>query len=547
MKKKKLPIGISDFKDIITKDYYYIDKTLLIEELLDKGAGVTLITRPRRFGKTLNMSTLKYFFDIENSEENRKLFDGLNISKTEYMEHQGKYPVIFFTMKDITGITYEEMFTRFKEVMRTLFDEYEALRDKLNESDLMQFDKIWLVKADANYSLGIQFLSKILYKHYGVKPVLLIDEYDSPMINANENGYYNEAKSLLGTFYGSALKDGICSFAVVSGILRIAKESIFSSLNNLKVSTILTGDYNYFGMTETEVEEILRYYDLQTTLEDTKKWYNGYLFGDLRVYNPWSILYHCSSRKLEAFWINTSGNLLIKEILRYADKEIFNTFHTLLKNGSVKTTLQENMVFGMKYSDSTLLYLMFSAGYLTIDRKGEEKHQYYLTIPNYEVKEYFQDTFMEIVSPKNYGKFWDLITALRDGNITGIDSVEELLQMMFEASMSYMDGSSEEKFYHNLILGMIMCMDKYFYPLSNREAGYGRYDIALEPKDPLGIGYIFEFKVANKLEEMDGLGSEALEQIENKRYRTDMENRGVKDIKEIAMVFYKKSLKFYWK
>lgn len=545
--KKKLPIGIDDFEKIIELNYYYVDKTLFIQEVLEKRAEVTLLTRPRRFGKTLNISTLKYFLDIKGAIENRDLFKGTKIEETDYMEYQGKYPVIYLTMKDLDGEDFESFFEAFKTLISSLFETHKYLREKLDKRNLLFFDKIWFQEEKANYDTALKFLSQLLYDYYGVKPVILIDEYDSPFIIANEKRYYEKVKTLLGRFYGSALKEGIISFSVVTGILRIAKESIFSTLNNLKVSTILTGDYKYFGMTEIEVEDVLKYYDLETTLGDIQKWYNGYLFGDLKVYNPWSILYHCSSGKLKAFWINTSANLLIKEILREADREIFNIFHTLLKDGSVKTTLQENMIFGMRYSDSTLLYLMFSAGYLTIDRKGEEKNQYFLTIPNYEVKEYFKDTFMEIVSPRNYGKFTDLIVALRDGNVTGIDSVEELLQTMFETSMSYMDGSTEEKFYHNLILGMMICTDSYFYPLSNRESGYGRYDIALEPKDITKIGYIFEFKIADNFNDMDKVGSEALKQIADKKYRTDMENRGIKDIREIALVFCKKSLRFYIK
>ncbi|MGL5703520.1 MAG: AAA family ATPase, partial [Cetobacterium sp.] len=254
MDKKKLPVGVSNFKELIKENYYYVDKTGFIEEILEKRANVTLICRPRRFGKTLNMSTLKYFLDRDNAQENRRLFNGLKIEKTEYMREQGKYPVIFLSMKGVKGESYSKFLQKFSSVLIDLYNEYEVFREKLNMSEKMYFDKVWLGDPDADLSKALKFLGDILYKYSGIKPVLLIDEYDSPMIVANEKGYYEEAKELIGDFYGDGLKDAPISFAVVTGILRVAKESIFSTLNNLKVSTLLTENYNHFGMTEYEVE-----------------------------------------------------------------------------------------------------------------------------------------------------------------------------------------------------------------------------------------------------------------------------------------------------
>ncbi|MGL5989721.1 AAA family ATPase [Cetobacterium sp.] len=547
MKRKKLPIGKSDFKSLREENYYYIDKTEFIEEILEKRTEVTLICRPRRFGKTLNMSTLKYFLDIENAAKNRSLFSGLNIEKTEHINEQGKYPVIFLTMKGISGDNFSQFLQKFSSELGNLYNKYEFFRDKMNKRELAYFDKIWLEVPDTDFSSALRFLSDILYKHYNIKPVLLIDEYDSPMIASHEKGYYDKAKELIGNFYGSALKDAPISFAVVTGILRVAKESIFSSLNNLKVSTLLSSDYNYFGMTETEVESVLKYYKLETTIESAKNWYNGYTFGNEKMYNPWSILNHCDSGKLESYWVNSSANTLIMQLLKDSDTSIKDIFYELLRGGKAKAILDDNMIFGERYSDSTILYLMFSAGYLTIENTGEDEDQYYLRIPNLEVKKYFRKTFIELLTNNSRDSFSQLKTALKDGKICGNNSVEEKINSMFEASMSYFDGSKEEKFYHNLILGMMIGLDSSFYIHSNREEGLGRYDLALEPKNKNGIGYIFEFKVANSnsKSDLDFAGTHALDQINEKCYEQGLKQRGIEKIIKIGMVFSSKVMKLY--
>lgn len=549
MNKKKLPIGKSDFKEIIGGNYYYVDKTGFIEEVLEKNYEVTLICRPRRFGKTLNMSALKYFLDMKDAEENRKLFKGLKIEKTEYIKRAGKYPVIFLTLKDLSGKNYQDFFSEFKRLISRLFKEHKHLLKLLDEYDFENFDKILRRKDEADYDTALQFLSELYKEYVGVKPVLLIDEYDSPMIIANEKGYYEDVKELMSTFYGSSLKDAPISFAVVTGILRVAKESIFSSLNNLKVSTLLKGDYNHFGMNETEVEEILKHYNLETTMECAKSWYNGYTFNNQKIYNPWSIINHCDSGKLESYWVNTSANTLIMELLKEADLDIKDIFYNLLNGGSARTILDDNMIFGEKYSHSTILYLMFSAGYLTIDRYGEEDDEYYLRIPNLEVKKYFKKTFLNILTNSNRDSFSKLKDALLIGKIYGNDSIEEKINSMFLASMSYLDGSKEEKFYHNLILGMIIGLDSTFYIHSNREEGLGRYDLALEPKDKNRIGYIFEFKVASSTSEsdFDAAGKDALNQIDKKIYENGLKERGITKIVKIGLVFSSKSMKIYSK
>ena len=550
MDKKRLPIGISDFKKMIEDNYYYVDKTSFIAEVLEKKAEATLITRPRRFGKTLNMTTLKYFLNIKEAEENRKLFQGLDIEKSKYMCEQGKYPVIYLTMKDCGGDNYSEFLKNFKSLVSNLFVEHKDIREYLDIRDLEQFDKIWLEKDDGKYNEALKFLSQIIFEHYKMKPVILIDEYDAPMIKANEYGYYEDIKELIGGFYGSVLKDGVAAFSVITGILRIAKESIFSTLNNLEVSTILDKDYSYFGMEEWEVGNILKYYNLETTLEDTKIWYNGYLFGSKRMYNPWSILSHCRLGELKEFWVNTSANKLIMKILEESDDKIKDIFYKLLKDEKVSTILNDYMIFGENYSDSTVLYLMFSAGYLTIDGLSEEwDDEYYIKIPNYEVKKYFKNTFIDIIGNNSKSSFADLEKALVRGKVSGIDSIEEEIQNMFLTSVSYHDGDKQEKFYHNLVLGMLIGLDRYFHVYSNREEGLGRYDLALEPKDKNRFGYIFEFKVAKSIEEkdMNEAGIEALSQIDKKMYECGMRERGISKIVKLGLVFSGKKLKFYEK
>ena len=548
MDKKRLPIGISDFKEMIEDNYYYVDKTNFIAEILEKRAKATLITRPRRFGKTLNMTTLKYFLDIKNAEENKKLFQGLDIEESKYMCEQGKYPVIYLTMKDCGGENYSEFLKNFKSLVSNLFVEHKDIREYLDVRNLEQFDKIWLEKDDGKYNEALKFLSQIIFEYYKIRPVILIDEYDAPMIKANEYGYYEDIKELIGGFYGSALKDGVAAFSVITGILRIAKESIFSTLNNLKVSTILSEDYTQFGMEEWEVDGILNYYDLETALEDAKMWYNGYLFGKVKVYNPWSILNYCDTKKLESYWVNTSANKLIMKILEESDDKIKDIFYKLLKDEKVSTILNDYMIFGENYSDSTVLYLMFSAGYLTIDGLSEEwDDEYYIKIPNYEVKKYFKNTFIDIIGNNSKSSFADLEKALVRGKVSGRDSIEEEIQNMFLTSVSYHDGDKQEKFYHNLVLGMLIGLDRYFHVYSNREEGLGRYDLALEPKDKNRFGYIFEFKVAKSTEEkdMNEAGFEALSQIDRKMYERGMRERGISKIVKLGLVFSGKKLKFY--
>ena len=297
---KQLPIGVSDFKELIEGNYYFIDKTKLLKEIVQDGAKVKLFTRPRRFGKTLNMSMLRYFFDIKNAENHKKLFTGLDIRESSHFEKQGKYPVIYLSLKDIKEVSWQDCSKRIHKVLSDLFAEYKYLRDDFDQRDLKNFDGIWLEEADGNYFDALKDLSKYLSRYHEKKVVILLDEYDTPMVSAYENGYYEEAMTFFRNFYSAALKDNVClELGVMTGILRVAKEGIFSGLNNLAVYSILDERYSsYFGLTEMEVKEALNYYELESNLQEVKEWYDGYCFGKIEIYNPWSIINYISNHKV---------------------------------------------------------------------------------------------------------------------------------------------------------------------------------------------------------------------------------------------------------
>ena len=327
-KKKKLPIGISNFKDIIEKNYYYFDKTKFIEDILEDGAQVKLFTRPRRFGKTLNMSMLKYFFDVRNKEENRKLFENLEISKSEDFEEQGNYPVISISFRNYDKENWETGFRIIKTTIANVYAENKFLMDSLDKRELQKFEDIWLEKDEGDWEGSLRNLVQYLYEYYGKKVVVLIDEYDQPIIDSYIKGYYDKAISFFKSFYGLVLKDNeYLEMGVMTGILRVAKENIFSGLNNLKVHTILDDKFTeYFGVVETEVVQALEDFDLEYELDDVQKWYTGYLFGDKKVYNPWSIINFLSDKKLRPYWVNTSGNGLIRLYLEKLKNDIFDDF-----------------------------------------------------------------------------------------------------------------------------------------------------------------------------------------------------------------------------
>ena len=536
--KKPLPIGIDDFKTIIEEDYYYADKTKMIESLLDDGAGVTLFTRPRRFGKTLNMSMLNYFFNLKNKEENRKLFENLYISKSKYMSQQGKYPVIYLSFKDIKALNWEKCYYLTKRLIGYLYNEFEFLREKLNKKDLSDFDKVWLDEEGADWENSLKNLLRYLYEYYNKKVVVLIDEYDTPIVSGYNNGYKKEVLALYRSLYSTVLKSNThLQFSVMTGILRIAKEGIFSGLNNLQVYNIFEKNFSeYYGLTEEEVLEGLKYYNLEYEINDVKDWYDGYQFGNTEVYNPWSIINFLKNGKLKPYWQGTAGNETINELLDRGNKEIFDDLEKLFRKETVYKKIRDFTEFTADINEIWELFLY--SGYLTTS--GEQKdREYPLRIPNREIMEFFEDRFIDRFTG-NYQKFSDTIRYLRAGNI---EKFGEILQEEILSSLSYFDTDKDEKYYKVFLIGIFVALMNDYRRLSERESGHGRADLILEPKKKENPGYIFEFKVANSEEELESYAEEGFEQIEKKKYDIELINRGVTEIIYIGLAFYKKKLK----
>ncbi len=553
-RKKRLPIGVSDFKEIITKNYYYFDKTKFIENILDDGSKVKLFTRPRRFGKTLNISMLRYFFDVKNKEENRTLFEGLNIAKSEYFTEQGNYPVISISFRNYDEKNWENGFKTLKKEIKRLYNQFQFLRENLNNIDSKDFDAICLKEDEAEWQESLLNLSKYLYEYYGKKVILLIDEYDQPIIDSYIKGYYNKAISFFKSFYGLVLKDNeYLEMGIMTGILRVAKENIFSGLNNIKVHSILNKRFTeYFGILETEVEDALKDFGLEYDLLDVQKWYNGYLFGDTKVYNPWSIINFLDEKRLGAYWVNTSGNGLIHLYLQKLKDEIFEDFSKLLNQKNISKRINDNMTFGNLEAnfEKNIWNLFFHSGYLTLaEEYNMMKKNVNVKIPNNEILEMFSEMFIEVYF-KDSENFLDMTDALKNGDIEKFKF--ELNKILLENTGIFdVSGIYKEQFYHGLILGIILILRNEYEITSNGFAGKGRYDLLLNPKNILDRkeGIIFELKILNGSENLindkihEKLENEceiALKQIEEKEYASTLKNTGVEKVLKIGIAFFGK-------
>lgn len=554
--KKKLPIGISDFKKIIDGNYYYFDKTELIKSIIGEPGEVKLFTRPRRFGKTLNMSMIKYFFDIENKNENKKLFENLKISENEYFEKQGTAPVISISFRNYDESSWGNGFEMIKNTISDLYDEFEFVKENLSVRKKEKYDSILFNRAtEATWKLSLLDLTKYLYEYYGKKVVVLIDEYDQPIIDSYVKGYYQEAISFFKTFYGVVLKDNnYLEMGIMTGILRVAKENIFSGLNNLRVHTILDNRFTeYFGITESEVEKALKDFNLEFELQDVQKWYNGYLFGDIKVYNPWSIINFLNDEKLKPYWVNTSGNELIKLYLKKLKNEIFDDFSKLLNREEIYKRINENMTFSNLESNysKNIWNLFFHSGYLTLAKKIEDDGMCYLKIPNEEILKMFSEMFIEIYF-EDYEKFLYMSNALREGNISEFE--KHLKEVLLEnVGIFDVSGVYKEQFYHGLMLGIILTLKNEYEITSNNFAGKGRYDLLLKPKnlEKRKEGIILELKVVNAMENLsedkifEKLENEcdiALQQIEKKEYASVLKNSGVENVLKIGIAFFGKEV-----
>ena len=542
--KKGLGIGRSDFKKIIEDNCYYFDKTKFIEDIIKDKAEVKLFTRPRRFGKTLNLSMLKYFFDIEKKEENREIFKNLYIEKSEYFKYQGANPVIFISLKDLGALSWEEMTISLKYLIFELFNNYRYLKEGLNKDDLSIFERYLNREANVEeIKTSLKFLSKLLYEKYNKKVILLIDEYDKGLTESYMNNYYKEAQNFFTVFFGSVLKDNVyLEFAVMTGIIRVIRAGIFSELNNVTTYTILDECYETsFGLTEDEVMEAVKYYGLEYETAEVKKWYDGYRFGNSDVYNPWSIIKFLSTRKLEAHWVGTSSNDLIKSVLRVADSKIMETLEKLFQGKKIEQVVTGTADLTGMLGFKEIWELMLFSGYLTIDEKIE-RNLYSIRIPNYEVLEFFKDSFIDI----NFGERGLFVMMMWNLMRNELEEFEEKFQRILLQSTSYHYTKSED-FYHGLFLGMSLYLDEKYIVRSNIESGLGRFDCSLEPKDKKKPGFIIEFKATDDESKLEKVAEEAMQQMIDKKYDTALEMTDTKEIIHIGVAFCGKQVKLKYK
>ena len=539
---KRLAIGIDDFRKIIKEDCYYVDKTKFIADVLQDASNVKLFTRPRRFGKTLNMSMLKYFFDVRESEENRKLFNGLDIEKSKYIDEQGKYPTILISLKSIKYETWEESLEQLKSLISNLYNEFEYIRESLNESEIELFNDIWFKKENGEYANSLKNLTSFLYKYYKKEVILLIDEYDIPLITAHKYGYYDEIINFYKIFLGEALKTNqYLKMGVLTGIIRVIRTGIFSDLNNLKVYSILEKKYSeFFGFTEEEVKEALQFFDIEEELVNVKYWYDGYKFGDSELYNPWSIINFLDGRELKNYWVGTSENFLIKNILANSTSRTNEILDKLFNEEEVEEAITGTSDLSILMDSKEVWELLLFSGYLTVKEKIDEDI-YSLKLPNMEVKKLFKKEFINV----HFGisLFRKTMEALKNLNF---NDFEKYFQEIMLKSTSNWD-TSKEAFYHGLSLGMLSYLDSDYYVTSNFEAGFGRYDVVLEPKNRNDRAFILEFKVTDDENKLEKLSEEAIKQIEEKRYDINLKSRGIKEITSVGIAFYGKKLKVSYK
>lgn len=547
--KKTIIIGEENFENLINQDGYYIDKTKIIEELLDSKGGVKLFPRPRRFGKTLFMSMLNNFFDIDKKEENKHLFDGLYISTSKYKSIQNTYPVINLSFKDLKQKSFAEVVAQFGVLIARVYNSKTYLLDCLNEQEKEVFKTYMSQTNDiTKLKTSILFFSDCLYKYHKKKVIILIDEYDVPIQESYLDGFYDKAIDFMRTTLSSALKTNPnLAMGILTGVLKVSKESIFSDLNNLEVYSLMDKRYEeYFGFTEAETKKLLEYYGLHLTKE-VKEMYDGYDFGGVNIYNPWSILNYANRKELNTYWINTSGNDLIKDLLLKTNDENKAKIENLALGNTLPFTYNDKITyqdFNNFENLNTILNILFSSGYLTmaeskIDNIGDR--QDFVKIPNNEVKKLITDIMIHLNQNGANADNTDLVKefnrALIDNNKT---KLEQILNNMFQ-SLSFMD--SQEYFYHAYTLGIFKSLldRSNFVIKSNREGGKGRFDVSIRKTDN-SIGFILEFKLASSKEEMEDKAMLAIRQMKEKEYYKELKLDGVNSINEIALVFYNKKV-----
>lgn len=548
---KPFPIGVDDFEKLITNGYYYVDKTWLIKELLDRRGEVNLFTRPRRFGKTLNLSTIRYYFEYMEDENSRKtLFDGLKIMEAgeSYKAHQGQYPVITLTLKSMKQETFMLTYGCLKEAIAKEFDRHSKVLMSLDtEAKREKYCRLRDEQGtDSEYRTALAYLSQCLYMHYGKKVIILIDEYDVPLENAYYAGFYDEMISLIRSLFESALKTNPClEFSVITGCLRISRESIFTGLNNLKIISLLTNTYSeHFGFTENEVKEILEFYGCEQNMDMMKKWYDGYLFGDTEVYTPWSVMNYaedlCANPKSlpVLYWSNTSSNAIVKDLIQRADLSVKEEIETLLSGGTIRKQVQEDITYGDIYQSEDILwnFLLFTGYLKQVAREITNDIPYVtLAIPNKEVAGIYRDKisswFRDNIRLKDLSVMYHaLLTG--DGQ-----ALQEELNRLLRESISYMD--SKEAFYHGFLLGILSKMQEYIVK-SNLEAGDGRFDICIRSLDISQAPAVLELKVSDTFKGLQETCNKALQQIYNRHYDDVFMEDGYTEVLNYGIAFFRK-------
>ena len=547
---KTVAIGIQDFEKIRKEDVLYIDKTSFIREWWESKDDVTLITRPRRFGKTLMLSTVEKFFSVRQ-ENSKELFKGLEISKdSDMMQECGKWPVLFISFADIKSSTYQDAMYKFNRIINLLLSKFVSIKDNLEETDLEFWRKISLDMNPGIASDSIKYFCKWLSDYYGKKVIILIDEYDTPMQEAYVNGYWDKIVEFMRNMFNGTLKTNpYLHKALLTGITRVSRESLFSDLNNLNVVTNSSEQYaDCFGFTEKEVFDSLDEYGYSAEKEEVKKWYDGFKFGNIEgIYNPWSIISFIKNGKYQTYWANTSSNSLVSKLVKEGDGEIKKSFETLLNGGIIETTIDEQLVFGeMSKNKNAVWSLLLASGYLKIVSADLPDSRYRLRLTNFEVKSCFNlmvERWFENAG-ENYSYF---VKALLECNI---DDMMDTLTEICESMISSFDGSGKsapENFYHGLVIGLLVELRNSYEIKSNRESGLGRYDVMLRPKDKNNNAIIIEFKSKRRSEKdksLEELADKALKQIEDKKYEQELLSAGYpKDkIKKLAFVFEGKEL-----
>ena len=546
-------LGESDFRVLRTMKDYYIDKTMYIKDIIDNRSKVILVTRPRRFGKTLNMSMLRYYFDC-SQKDNKELFEGLKIMEQgeEYTSKLGYYPCIYLTLKDISEVNYQNMILNLKTAVSDMYLEHIYLldSDKIYPFEKEQIKDILSYKEDEIVLRNsIKTLSKYLNRYYNKPVMLFLDEYDVPLQSAYVNGYYEQGVTFFKTFYGTTFKDNqYLQKTVLTGVSRVAKESIFSGANNFDVYTVLDDEFSDdFGITEKEMDKIIEDFEVQDEKEEIKKWYDGYIIGHTEgIYNPWSILNYLKNKELKPYWVNTSSNDLIKLILKNS-ATVKEKIEQLLRDEEIEVPINlETVIVGIEQNEENIWGLLLGTGYLKVTGVVDlAMGVYKVKIPNYEIKFLFQNIIRDWFNDKVIGN--NLNTILKDLVTLKLDEFEQKFKVLVRQMFSFMDvgENTAENFYHAFVLGMLVGLKDSYYVNSNRESGYGRYDIMLEPKDKNGNSFIMEFKVYREEKEKDinDTIENAKKQIEERKYEENLQEKGFTNITKMVFAFKGKEVK----